>query len=408
MNLKKHKLYFATFFTDMLSNFGDTVYSLALMNYVLLVPQKEQAIALVSISESLPILFSILMGYWADQKEKKVDWILYSQISRFALYLLAGFLLQFDPALMLVLALVGINFFSDLAGKFENSLFLPLKVQLLPPEERETLLATTQGIEASSSIVFQFIGAALISWISYSQPAFLNATTFLLAALLTLYLRPHLLKRAVVPVTHPEEKPGLISSIKEALQQMKQTPKMIPLLSILASINGIFSILIPLILATIASKPDFAILSAASTVAGVSIILGISSIFGNILISTLFKNLSLFHIIQATCLLAPLLFLSFLSQLPSLVILCIFFMGILMGCIQPKVSAYFMSHLPIEQLGILSSSISTLLQATILVSQLLFSGLLLSLPLSWILFLLLALAISLNVFLLHNRQKLKD
>ncbi|NYS49632.1 hypothetical protein HZY93_06640 [Streptococcus danieliae] len=61
MNLKKHKLYFATFFTDMLSNFGDTVYSLALMNYVLLVPQKEPAIALVSISESLPILFSILI-----------------------------------------------------------------------------------------------------------------------------------------------------------------------------------------------------------------------------------------------------------------------------------------------------------------------------------------------------------
>ena len=51
MNLKKHKLYLATFFTDMLSNFGDTVYSLALMNYVLLVPQKEEAIALVSISE---------------------------------------------------------------------------------------------------------------------------------------------------------------------------------------------------------------------------------------------------------------------------------------------------------------------------------------------------------------------
>ncbi len=177
MNLKKHKLYFATFFTDMLSNFGDTVYSLALMNYVLLVPQKEPAIALVSISESLPILFSILMGYWADQKEKKRDWILYSQISRFALYLLAGFLLQFDPALILVLALVGTNFFSDLAGKFENSLFLPLKVQLLPPEEREPLLATTQEIEASSSIVFQFIGAALISWISYSQLAFLNATT---------------------------------------------------------------------------------------------------------------------------------------------------------------------------------------------------------------------------------------
>lgn len=189
----------------MLSNFGDTVYSLALMNYVLLVPQKEEAIALVSISESLPILFSILIGYWADQKEKKIDWIIYSQISRFSLYLLAGFLLQFDPALMLVLTLVGINFFSDLAGKFENSLFLPLKVQLLLPEERESILATTQGIEASSSIIFQFIGAALLSWISYGQLAFLNATTFLLAAFLTLHLRPHLLKKTSIPTNHPEK-----------------------------------------------------------------------------------------------------------------------------------------------------------------------------------------------------------
>lgn len=42
-----NRLFMATFVSDMLSNFGDVLYYLALMNMVLLVPETKLAIALV-------------------------------------------------------------------------------------------------------------------------------------------------------------------------------------------------------------------------------------------------------------------------------------------------------------------------------------------------------------------------
>ena len=57
-----NKLYMATFLSDMLSNFGDSLYYLALMNYVLLLPKPEIGISLVTLSESLPILTRFLMA----------------------------------------------------------------------------------------------------------------------------------------------------------------------------------------------------------------------------------------------------------------------------------------------------------------------------------------------------------
>lgn len=53
-SILKNKLFLATFAADMLSNFGDVLYYLALMNYVLLLPEAKFAISLVTLSESLP------------------------------------------------------------------------------------------------------------------------------------------------------------------------------------------------------------------------------------------------------------------------------------------------------------------------------------------------------------------
>ena len=50
----QNKLFMGTFVSDMLSNFGDVLYYLALMNYVLLLPEAKFAISLVTLSESLP------------------------------------------------------------------------------------------------------------------------------------------------------------------------------------------------------------------------------------------------------------------------------------------------------------------------------------------------------------------
>ena len=74
--LLKNKLYMLTFVNDMLSNFGDVVYYLALMSYVLQLPDAKLAISIVSISETLPILAGFVMGYFADRTTDKIKTIL--------------------------------------------------------------------------------------------------------------------------------------------------------------------------------------------------------------------------------------------------------------------------------------------------------------------------------------------
>ncbi|WP_231146766.1 hypothetical protein [Streptococcus equi] len=89
----------ATFVSDMLSNFGDVLYYLALMNMVLLVPETKLAIALVTVSESFPYLTMVFMGMWGDKTRNKVDRILATQLFRVVLYMIVAYAMGSKPAL---------------------------------------------------------------------------------------------------------------------------------------------------------------------------------------------------------------------------------------------------------------------------------------------------------------------
>ncbi|HFI0039502.1 TPA: MFS transporter, partial [Streptococcus suis] len=52
--LINNKLFLSSFVADLISNFGDTLYYLALMNYVLFLPDTKFALAMITASETLP------------------------------------------------------------------------------------------------------------------------------------------------------------------------------------------------------------------------------------------------------------------------------------------------------------------------------------------------------------------
>lgn len=47
--------------SDLISNFGDTLYFIALMTYVTEIKSSNLAISIVNISETIPILFTIFL-----------------------------------------------------------------------------------------------------------------------------------------------------------------------------------------------------------------------------------------------------------------------------------------------------------------------------------------------------------
>lgn len=154
----KNRLYIKILAADLISNFGDILYYLALLNYVLQIEQSDFAIAIINASEIIPILFSFLLGYFADQNQKRVATIIKTLVVRMVAYLFVAVIIGFDPSLLIVAVVSFANFISDLAGQYENSLYYPISNQLVRKEAREKVMAFRQSLTMSLNILFQAIG----------------------------------------------------------------------------------------------------------------------------------------------------------------------------------------------------------------------------------------------------------
>lgn len=411
--MNKKKIFFSLFFNDLLSDFGDTLYYLALMNYILLLPNSNVSIAVVTLSETLPIFFKILTGYLADRTKYKINFIFITQLSRFLIYLSVGFLISFKPALWIVVAISFLNILSDLAGQFENNLYLPIELQLIEETDREQVFATTQSIASTLNIIFKLSGAALVTWISYQSLAFFNAFTFLLCAVFILLIKTQLKSLNFDSIdidTDRIKKNSLINELKLAYIEFKKTPRLIEFLSVIVWINGLFSIISPLIVAIISKNQQFIIVNSATTISLIGVILSVSSILGNITSNTIFKNLSLKKIIYFTLAILPLLFLSFVNQNIGNCYLLLGLLGIASGVANPKFYGFLMNNLSQNKIGLLTSTIGTIMQIGMIVSQLSFSLLIIYISVSTISWIYLAISmILLSIFiikyLLHTKEK---
>lgn len=413
--MNKKKIFFSLFFNDLLSDFGDTLYYLALMNYILLLPNSNVSIAVVTLSETLPIFFKILTGYLADRTKYKINFIFITQLSRFLIYLFVGFLISFKPALWIVVAISFLNILSDLAGQFENSLYLPIELQLIEETDREQVFATTQSIASTLNIIFKLSGAALVTWISYQSLAFFNAFTFLLCAVFILLIKTQLKSLNFDSIDIDIDidrikKNSLINELKLAYIEFKKIPRLIEFLSVIVWINGLFSIISPLIVAIISKNQQFIIVNSATTISLIGVILSVSSILGNITSNTIFKNLSLKKIIYFTLAILPLLFLSFVNQNIGNCYLLLGLLGIASGVANPKFYGFLMNNLSQNKIGLLTSTIGTIMQIGMIVSQLSFSLLIIYISVSTISWIYLAISmILLSIFiikyLLHTKEK---
>ncbi|KPA55018.1 MFS transporter, partial [Streptococcus suis] len=186
----KNATYLWVLTADMLSNFGDVVYYLALMNYVLLVPNSRLALAIVTFSEIFPSFMGLFTGYLADKTVNKISTIKLTLLFRVLLYLILGFCMGFEPALWIVVVAATFNVFADFAGFYENGLYTPLGLRVAPKEEREQYSAFRQTVTSLLNIAFQALSALLVGLLSYQNLAFLNAGTFLAALLIMQLLTP--------------------------------------------------------------------------------------------------------------------------------------------------------------------------------------------------------------------------
>ncbi|EFG6489639.1 MFS transporter, partial [Escherichia coli] len=153
--LLTNKLFMAVFASNMLSSFGDVMYYLALMAYVLQLPDAKLGISIVGLSEALPYLTGFIMGYWADKTVHKVKTIIQTLLFRVGLYVIVGIVIGFQPSLWVVVVVAFINVLSDLAGQYEDGLYTPLSLRIVSNEDRADSFAFRQTARSLFSIGFQ-------------------------------------------------------------------------------------------------------------------------------------------------------------------------------------------------------------------------------------------------------------
>lgn len=353
----KNATYLWVLTADMLSNFGDVVYYLALMNYVLLVPNSRLALAIVTFSEIFPSFMGLFTGYLADKTVNKIGTIKLTLLFRVLLYLILGFCMGFEPALWIVVVAATFNVFADFAGFYENGLYTPLGLRVAPKEERE----------------------------QYS--AFLNAGTFLASLLIMQLLTPVFrkllteqpLKIAEQP-SQTEQKtkgPGILASFKQAIVELRKIPEFRLVLITNPLINACGAILYPILVLLISEDPGLVFLNVETTLALTILIFFVGNILGSTLVFSLFKKTSMVTLeVTATFSLLGVFIGMLLHQLP-IIFFFLTTMGISSGASGPKFNAKFVNSMPEEQLATIGGAVSTYFMLGQAFTRLLVSGLVL-------------------------------
>ena len=402
--LLKNKLYMLTFVNDMLSNFGDVVYYLALMSYVLQLPDAKLAISIVSISETLPILAGFVMGYFADRTTDKIKTILKTLYFRTGIYLLIGVVIGFKPSLWIVIMAAFINFLSDLAGQYENGLYTPLSLRVVADEDRSDSYAFRQAAAAILYIGFQSAGAALVTVMSYQALAFVNAGTFALCALIMLGLKPSLEKLLVErPLEITKEVKGNLvkdmwNSMKLALRECLKLPEMRQSMVVVPVLNGVLNVVTIIIPVIISQDKHFIIGNAVTTLALLTIFNLLGGILGNILAMTVLKKLDLTLAIRLVTLLVPVFFFFIYIHEIYGVYATIFLITILAGAINPKFAALIANSMPEDKLAMISGGVNTYFQIGSMLSRLVVASLIVVLPIDVISLIFLFIGFALVVY----------
>ncbi|MFZ7334590.1 MFS transporter [Streptococcus pluranimalium] len=384
-----NKTYVISLIADLLSNFGDALYSLALLNYVLLLPDTTLAVSIVSFSEVVPVVTYLLTGYWSDKTQNKVYGILGSQLLRTLLYIILGFAMSFTPQLWIVVLASIINIFSDIFGQYESGLFIPLSLKMVKDTDRQSAIALRQGVSLSFSAFYQPIGALLIGVFSYSLLAYLNAGTFFISFLMMLTITPMLMKLPINTLYHRSSQDrsffkDIYYGVKEAIAEIYHIEELKLALLVVPIINGLFAVLSILVVLFLDNDPHFMLKSTSFTIAIVNMVYIVGNIVGSFCVMSLFKKTSMIKILKLGTVVLSGVFLGFLLHQIYLVIFAMFLGGILIGAGNPKYNTLVYSVISEDKIALVSGGLLSYFQLSMFVVRGIISFLVLVVTPQWI------------------------
>lgn len=341
-----------------LSSAGNILFYLALMTYASRLKNYSLALSLIAITESLPNLIQSLSGYLADRTKNKYHVIVWLAIIRFALYLLVGLLFATNiSGWNLVLLVIGLNFISDLSGKYSGGLQTPLIVSLVGENEMSEAQGFTNGISQLITMIAQFAGSGLLLFMSYSGLAIVNAITFLVAGIIYANIGMNVKKQEVNNQPEEVNTQKFGATIVSSLKQVKQAKGLLTIVLVIALLNSLLSTVEPLISIVLAGNKNMLIGNYSFTIAVVSTVAAIGMASGSTIGTKIFKNTSLFLIVLADTIATITLAIAIIYGNIFASLFCLTILGFLAGIVSPKLLQWLVTTVDRK---ILSSSVGLL------------------------------------------------
>ena len=376
----------------LLNAIGNSLFNIVFIVYASTLSFNTVAVSLASVAIFLPSFFQPFLGHWADKTKDKLKWSIYTKLLQFLLFIILAGAILLPPTFTLFTFLLLINIITDCLGFFSSSLQLPYVKHLVPVEELNDAFGFNSALQTLIQLIFQGFGALAIVQLNYNFSLFgiINALTFLGAATI---LITHFKSLSQIKLNQQEATDKISSSFKEDLKTTLQiflnNPflKMIILFAFLINLLGTSTD--GLLNVSILSREALWFSNLPNTIALLGMSTSIGMLLGALLTKDFFQHIKSFTIISLLLLVTTLIpIILLIIESKELLILSLFVLGYLLGKINPRLSAYLISEVPQEQLGLTSGMFSVLVMAGTPLGQLVFLGSanLLNDTISWILF----------------------
>lgn len=367
--LLKNKIYRFITYSDILSVIGDSFFYLAFLTYASTLENSAIAISIISISESLPEVFSMFTGVYADKVKDKAKADIYSNFLRMFIYFFVAISFLIFKNLTLVIIVSIFNLFSDIVGTFSDTLRFPIIYAILEKKDFDKSVGISMFCYYSFDFLAKFIGAIVIVLLNYNYFVLsnINALTFFVAGLIMLKvyrkLKVKMDKFEETKEDGEKEDEKIDFSLKKNLKNVKKLFKNENIKkSIIFSclISAINAPVLPIIYVCI-SNNDFyifgletvKILSILNVVVLLGVILGNLVITKDILWSKYLQKIIFF---QLFCIILSFLNILFLKEIITTCIL-LFFVSLNNGLIFPIISGVLMNN---QEYGKLASTVGFL------------------------------------------------
>lgn len=358
--IKNNKTFSKVAGINLLSKIGDRLFYTAILSMAVSLSQQNSiAVVIVSISETLPILFSFFLGTLADQKSNKVNLLINNSFIRFILYMIIGAIADYKNTLMLIFCVALLNFISDLSGNYSSALIAPFTKKLVAKKDMEQAQGLISITSQLMNVLATFLGSILLSFFQKGLVAYFNSFIFLSVCIGFLLIKKDmkLVEERIENINNKDTFKNTVTNFKFLLKDKK----IFKSLCQLSLLNGFFGGLTPIFALFINNNNSLKIISNPIKISLLSGIITLSMIIGNNLSSKILKNISisLLNIISTIFLLF--ISISFIFNNLYLILVNSSILSLFLGIISPRFSALVINKYPTERLGGIITTTNSLL-----------------------------------------------